>query len=113
LRLACWTDVGSGFVEGRSRQGKQIVGALTTPTADFAAEVIQNCHRKARKLGKKVRILDSTELHRLRIRIKKLRYAAEFFGTLWPVHRTKKYLSTLKDLQQALGTYHDARRRGW
>ena len=107
LRLACWTDVGSGSVEGPSRQGKQIVDALTTPAAGFAAEVIQDCHRKARKLGKKVRILDSTELHRLRIRIKKLRYAAEFFGTLWPVRRTEKYLSILKNLQQSLGTYHD------
>jgi triphosphatase len=69
--------------------------------------VIEDCHRKARKLGKKVRVLDSTELHRLRIRIKKLRYVAEFFGALWPARRTKNYLSTLKGLQQALGTYHD------
>jgi CHAD domain-containing protein len=69
--------------------------------------MIQDCHRKARKLGKKIRVLNSTELHRLRIRIKKLPYATEFFGSLWPLRRTKKYLSTLKDMQQALGTYHD------
>jgi len=49
----------------------------------------------------------SAELHRLRVRIKKLRYASEFFGSLWPGHRIRKYLSSLKDLQQALGTYHD------
>jgi CHAD domain-containing protein len=36
-----------------------------------------------------------------------LPYATEFFGSLWPLRRTKKYLSTLKDMQQTLGTYHD------
>jgi CHAD domain-containing protein len=48
------------------------------------------------------------ELHRLRIRIKKLRYASEFFGGLWPSRRTNRYLSALKDLQQVLGALHDA-----
>ena len=108
MRLAYWIDVergGSG--EGRSRQGKQVIDALTAPAAEFAAKMIQDCHRKARNLGKKIRILNSTELHRLRIRIKKLPYATEFFGSLWPLRRTKKYLSALKDMQQALGTYHD------
>jgi len=107
LRLACWTDVGSGSVEKRSRQGKQIVDALATPAAEFAAQVLEDYHGKTRKLGRKIRTLDSAELHCLRIRIKKLRYASEFFGSLWPGRRIRKYLSSLKDLQQALGTYHD------
>jgi CHAD domain-containing protein len=65
-------------------------------------------HDKVRKLGRKTRKLDVAELHRLRIRIKKLRYAAEFFGSIWPSRRTKRYLSALKDLQQVLGAFHDA-----
>jgi triphosphatase len=44
----------------------------------------------------------------LRIRIKKLRYATEFFGSIWPSRRTKRYLSALKELQQVLGALHDA-----
>jgi CHAD domain-containing protein len=80
---------------------------LATPAEKFAAQVIQDCHRKTRKLGKKIRTLDPTKLHRLRILIKKLRYATDFFGALWPRRRTKKYLSALKDLQQALGAFHD------
>ena len=47
------------------------------------------------------------EFHRLRIRIKKLRYASEFFGGFWPGRRTNRYLSTLKDLQQVPGAWHD------
>ena len=36
-----------------------------------------------------------------------LRYAAEFFGSLWPGQSMKRYVAALKDLQQALGTLHD------
>jgi CHAD domain-containing protein len=64
-------------------------------------------HDKVRKLGKEIRKLDIVGLHRLRIRIKKLRYATEFFGSIWPSRRTKRYLSALKDLQQVLGALHD------
>ena len=108
LRLAYWIDVELDSGDGRSHKRKQIADALATPATKFAAQVIQDCHRKTRKLGKKIRTLDPTQLHRLRILIKKLRYATDFFGTLWPHRRTKKYLSALKDLQQALGTFHDA-----
>ena len=52
-------------------------------------------------------MLEPENLHTLRIRVKKLRYATEFFGSFWPDRWTKKYLSGLKDLQQVLGTYHD------
>jgi len=105
LRLAYWIDAELG--EGRSHKRKQVTDALATPAAKFAAQVIQDCHRKTRKLGKKIRTLDPTQLHRLRILIKKLRYATDFFGALWPHRRTKYFLSALKDLQQALGTFHD------
>ena len=65
-------------------------------------------HDKVRRLGRKISKLDTAELHRLRIRIKKLRYATEFFGSIWPNRRTNRYLSALKDLQQVLGALHDA-----
>lgn len=44
----------------------------------------------------------------MRIRIKKLRYASEFFGGLWPSRPTKRYLSALQEPQQVLGASHDA-----
>jgi CHAD domain-containing protein len=61
-----------------------------------------------RRLGKKLRRLDPQELHQLRIRIKKLRYAVEFFRDLWPGRRAGRYLSALKTLQQVLGRVNDA-----
>jgi CHAD domain-containing protein len=108
LRLAYWIDVESGISsKGHSPQARPNSDALTAPGIEFAAKVIRDYHRKTRRLGKRIRDLDSTQLHRLRIRIKKLRYATEFFCGLWPPRRTKKYLSALKDLQEGLGTYHD------
>jgi CHAD domain-containing protein len=60
-----------------------------------------------RARGTKVCELDPPEIHRLRIRIKKLRYATDFCGGFWPNRRTERYLAALKDLQEALGEFHD------
>jgi triphosphatase len=78
------------------------------PDRRRASEVMCAYHARVRKLGQKIRKLDTGELHRLRIRVKKLRYATECFEGLWPSRRTKRYLSALKDLQEVLGELHDA-----
>ena len=105
LQLASWAD--SQFVSDGSlpQEGKPDV--LADPAQGFAAQVMQTFHNKARKLGRRVREVDPPEIHRLRIRIKKLRYAADFFGGLWPNRRTERYLAALKSLQEALGEFHD------
>ena len=108
LRLASWLDSQFGLGTPPTRERKWKRNVLAGPAPRFASETMRNHHNKVRKLGKEIRKLDRVELHRLRIRIKKLRYATEFFGSIWPGRRTKRYLSALKDLQQVLGTLHDA-----
>ena len=81
---------------------------MNEPIAAFAAEVLRSRDRKTRKLGDRIGDLGPDELHKLRIRIKKLRYTAEFFRDLVPGARTERYVRALKDLQQVLGTAHDA-----
>jgi CHAD domain-containing protein len=78
------------------------------PFAAFAAGVLRRRHRKACKLAKDLSKLDGQGLHALRIRVKKLRYAAEFFEGVWPRRRTRRYLKRLAGLQQVLGDVHDA-----
>jgi len=107
LQLASWADSQFGSNGSLPQEGKWKPDLLAGPAPAFAAEAIQTFHDKARKLGTKVRELDPPEIHRLRIRIKKLRYAMEFFGSLWPNRRTERYLAALKDLQEALGEFHD------
>jgi len=55
----------------------------------FGAEVMRSRHRKVRKLGEQIRDLGSEELHELRIRIKRLRYAAEFFQDIAQIGTAK------------------------
>lgn len=46
-------------------------------------------------------------LHRLRIALKKLRYAAEFFAPLYPARKVKAYLKQVRALQEHLGDLND------
>lgn len=61
----------------------------------------------ARKRGRKVRKVYDQRTHRLRIALKKLRYAAEFFAPLYPKKKSARYIKALKDLLDALGAAND------
>jgi inorganic triphosphatase YgiF len=78
------------------------------PLAQFTAEVLSRRHRKAVKRGRKHSELDPSGLHRLRIEIKKLRYAAEFFSPLYERKAVRSYTAALAALQELLGTLNDA-----
>ncbi|HUO88602.1 MAG TPA: CHAD domain-containing protein [Rhizomicrobium sp.] len=62
---------------------------------------------RARKRGKRVRKVYDIRTHRLRIALKKLRYAAEIFAPLYPAKRTRRYIRRLKDLLDRLGEAND------
>ena len=67
--------------------------------------------RKIRKKGQALARLDGQSRHKLRIQVKKLRYATEFFTTLFAGKRAskqrQKFLSALEALQHALGDLND------
>ena len=61
------------------------------------------------KRGRHFRKLPVEARHKLRLTLKKLRYAAEFFQSLYPAQAsTQKYLKRLSRLQDALGSDNDA-----
>jgi inorganic triphosphatase YgiF len=107
LRLASWVDSQFGSNASAAQAGKWQPTILARPAPEFAAEMMRAYQVKAQKLGRKVGKLDPAGLHRLRIRIKKLRYATEFSDGFWPNKQAERYLAALKDLQQALGAFHD------
>ena len=51
--------------------------------------------------------LEEHQLHRLRINVKKLRYAVDFLAPLYPRKRVRKFASSLEDMQDCLGLVHD------
>jgi CHAD domain-containing protein len=61
-----------------------------------------------RKAGRGHAQLDTAGLHLLRIEIKKLRYAAEFFSRLWERKAVREYTAALAALQELLGSLNDA-----
>jgi inorganic triphosphatase YgiF len=89
--------------------GDETAAALRAePLAQFTAEVLSRRHRKVVKRGRRRAELDPPGLHRLRIEIKKLRYAAEFFSSLYERKAVRNYTAALAALQELLGTLNDA-----
>jgi len=65
-------------------------------------------HRRIAKHGKRLDDLSDEQRHRLRIRIKKLRYALKAFRSLFPKRkRARRYPRLLASLQDALGSLND------
>lgn len=81
------------------------------PVAAVAVEQLRRRWKKILKSGKRLNELDPERRHRLRIQAKKLRYAAEFFATVFPckkcMRRRKVFVAHLEQLQDALGDLND------
>ena len=107
LEVAAWLETGHWMKPEddlvRSRGEVTIQG--------FAADQLGRRWRKVRKKGKALAQLDAPNRHKLRIQVKKLRYAAEFFGDLFKgkqvSQRRKKFVAALEHLQDGLGDLND------
>jgi triphosphatase len=81
------------------------------PATSFAAEILTERTDKIVKKLRHLEKLDVLQRHRLRIAVKKLRYATEFFESLFTgsgaEERRKRLGRTLKELQDALGKLND------
>ena len=87
-------------------------GRLDAPVGDFARHVLARRFRPlmaaARGGGKgEVARWPAGELHALRLKGKRMRYAAEFFAPLFPGAATRRMLRRLAELQEALGRLND------
>lgn len=78
------------------------------PVAPFAVEALDRLHHQVEKRARDLTDLDADARHHLRIRAKRLRYAAEFFADLFPARRRRpRYLKALERLQDELGALND------
>jgi len=77
------------------------------PAKKFAHEVLEHRLRSARELGDRMDELSLEERHKMRIRLKKLRYSAEFFETLYKKKKAKPYIKALGKLQDVFGYLND------
>jgi triphosphatase len=80
---------------------------LLAPVVDVAPDLIERCHRKARRRCKRFEELTPAARHKLRIALKKLRYTIEFLGSLFDKHEVRAFVIRLKSLQDYLGHAND------
>lgn len=79
-----------------------------TTLDDFARRVLKRTHRRLIKAGgTNLTHLPTDELHQVRIIGKQMRYAGEFFASLYPRSACKPFLNLLADLQENLGGLND------
>ena len=104
-----WQDVVAWLTEREWRQQpvSEKSVQLMTDVRSFSGAVLDKAHRKLLKRGKGFAVLDTRERHKLRIRIKKVRYAAEFFRPLYREERSETYLRALRAMQEDLGRLND------
>lgn len=75
---------------------------------DLASRIIHRRFKRVMRDGQALEAATPDEVvHRLRIQCKKLRYAIEFFGSLYPADKIARLVKQLKGLQDILGDFND------
>lgn len=90
-------------------------GRRDQPVERHAADQLARRRKKVRRRGRAIQDLDPIHRHRLRIQVKKTRYATEFFAGLFKrrkaARRGAKLLNALKRMQTSLGGLNDVTTR--
>ncbi|MBV9863702.1 MAG: CYTH and CHAD domain-containing protein [Alphaproteobacteria bacterium] len=102
LRILRWFE---GAEWRRARAARR----LRRPIADIAPAVLERRRRAARRHARGFAELSARRRHELRIALKKLRYASEALGSLYPAPVTEKFVKRLKRVQDELGDANDVR----
>ena len=74
----------------------------------IAGKALRKRRRKTLAAGRSFAELSNDRRHDVRIAVKKLRYACDYFQALWPGKATAAYLAAMADLQDMLGRLNDA-----
>lgn len=78
------------------------------PVRQAAAQILSARHAQVIKRGRRLAGQSPAQLHGLRIAVKKLRYAVEFFNHLFQVKAMVEQRARLEKLQDILGRINDA-----
>jgi inorganic triphosphatase YgiF len=103
LRLALWIEAGAWRF--RERASRELSG--------LASHQLERQWRRVRRHGARLGKAGADDRHRLRLDVKKLRYAAEFLAGLSGKKKAQRarrdrFIAALKELQERLGDLNDA-----
>jgi triphosphatase len=107
LDTAAWIETGEWTVNNKDHART----LRERPIAATATKKLRRYRREIIKRGAKLNKLDPQRRHKLRIRVKKLRYASEFLAGVFPgkgsFRRREKFVAALKRMQGTLGDLND------
>lgn len=104
LSIGTWL-MADGWRQHTSLEQEQ---RLDAPVRELARQVLTSCHKAVHRHGPALLAMPAGERHEVRIAVKKLRYATEFFAALFPRKATRNYIGALAVLQEELGVLNDA-----
>jgi len=87
----------------------ETAGELRQPIATLASRVLDRRRKVAKRRLKGFARQSARQRHRLRIALKKLRYASEMLAPLYDSGRAERFIRRLKRLQDELGEANDVR----
>jgi len=105
LTLGAWLLADGWHVNAASTKQKLRQAA---PALELARRVLTAYHKTLHQHGPALLTMPVEERHEVRIAVKKLRYATEFFASLFPRKATRGYIEALAALQEELGVLNDA-----
>lgn len=103
LRLSAWLSNRAW----RDQPVTERTARLLDPIGDHCVKLLQKRDRNVRRQGGNIANLSESDLHDLRLGVKRLHYALDFFESLHPIKRLKAYRKPLADLQDGLGHLND------
>jgi triphosphatase len=107
LDIAEWLEIG----RWQRPQDMLLRERCEEPVETAVVAQLNRRWRKIRKRGRRLLELDAGKRHKLRIQAKKVRYASEFFESLFPGKkmrkRRRKFVAAVKDIQSCLGDLND------
>ncbi|HWR78283.1 MAG TPA: CHAD domain-containing protein [Thiobacillus sp.] len=98
-----WRLCPSGYAVPEAQRFIQL-----SPLNKWARQALQKGHRPIVRGARDFAQLQPLQRHALRIAIKRQRYAAEFFQTLFSERRQARYQTVLRNAQDSLGRANDA-----
>ncbi len=103
IRLAALSRPGSW----EEAAGPERHDTLARSLPDFAADVLSKRLKGLLQEGETIDHLEPPVLHEIRLRGKRMRYAAELFGPLFPGKAPRRFIRRLTELQEVIGVLND------
>jgi inorganic triphosphatase YgiF len=107
LDVAEWLNAGAWL----TADSVEARGYQQCPVVDFVRYELRRRRKKLAKRKRNFEKADAAKRHKIRISAKKLRYANEFFASIFPGRKAKKqrrvFAKSLKQLQSSLGDLND------